>query len=121
MLIFGIFLGALVISTWVSWSKIREVNYYQTGLEVDDILDTASEKINTAWLEGHGFTTNLTLPEKLAGFNYTLNISGNYLVLTLETTQYLKPTVTENITGALIPGKTNAISNLGDHIEISQS
>jgi len=117
--IFGILLSVLTLGMWVSLNKTREVNRYQVKLEVDYVLTTVAEKINTVWLEGEGFSTNVTIPETVTGKVYTLNMTSNYIILTLETNEYVKPIIMQNLTGNFTIGAVNNLYNRGDYIEIS--
>jgi hypothetical protein len=118
MFIFAIFMAAVVIAFFVSSVKVQEVRSHQELLEIDDLLTKVSEKINTVWLEGEGFSTNLTLPATVAGVGYGMNTSSNYLVATVSGADYMKVLITQNVSGSLKVG-LNTLTNMGDHIEVS--
>lgn len=119
MFVFGIFMAALIMGTIFAWSKSLEVNRYQTRLEVNNLLDMVAGKIDTTWLEGAGFSTNLTIPETVANYNYTLNVTSNFVLLVIVEEEYIKPIITQNVTGDFTIGSVNTLSNMGDHILIS--
>jgi hypothetical protein len=119
MFIFGALLGALITGFWFSWSKSMEAKRFSTELQVDELLNAVSEKINTAWLEGRGFSTNLTIPFTVSDREYSLNLSSNYIYLTLGDTVYMKPLITQNVTGSFTMGAVNGLTNMGDYILIS--
>jgi hypothetical protein len=119
MFIFGIFLAALILGTWISWSKVAEVNLYQKNLEIDDLLRTVAEKVDTAWIEGKGFSTNVTIPHKVAGTDYTLNFSSNFIYITIGEEHCMKTIITQNLTGNFAVGGANTLTNMGTYIEIS--
>ena len=121
LFIFGIFLSALLIGMWVSASKTAEIRVGQKDLEINDVLTSVSDKINTAWLEGEGFSTNVTLPESVAGADYEINVTANYIILWTGDSHYLRTVITNNITGELTEGATNNIRNTGDGLVITLS
>ena len=119
MFIFAIFMIALIIATVFAWTKSVEITQAQRRLEVKNLLDGVSSKIDTAWLEGEGFTTNLTIPETVADSQFTLNVTSNFLLLVLRQEEYIKPILTPNVTGSFNIGGLNTLFNRGDRIEIS--
>ena len=118
MFIFGIFLSALAIGAWVSSVKTAEVNMYAKNLMIEDLLTTVTEKINTVWIEGDGFSTNVTLPELAAGSPYEINVTSNFVILSISGEHYIKSIITENVTGTLATGQTNTLRNTGGYVEI---
>jgi hypothetical protein len=121
MFIFGIFLGALLVGTWVSLAKLSDMSSHQEKLHASRLLDTVSGKVDSVWLEGSGFSTNVTIPETIAGLNYTLDFSSNVVYIVVDEREYLRTVVTKNLTGSFTTGKTNTLSNRGGFIDISAS
>jgi hypothetical protein len=119
MFIFGIFLSALSVGAWVSSIKTAEMNMHTKMLEIDDVMLSVTEKINTVWVEGEGFSSNLTVPGLVASSYYTINVTSNFVLMNISGELYIKPIITENITGTLEKGAVNTLTNRGDHIEIS--
>lgn len=119
MFIFAIFMAAMILGTMFAWSRSLEVNRYYTRLQVNNLLETVAGKINTAWLEGDGFSTNVTIPETVASLDYTLNVTSNYVLLTIMEEDYIKPIITQNVTGDFTIGDINTLTNTGEHIKIS--
>lgn len=118
MFIFGIFLSALAIGAWVSSVKTAEVNIYAKNLMIEDLLTTVTEKINTVWIEGDGFSTNVTLPELAAGSPYEINVTSNFVIMSIGGEHYIKSIITENVTGTLATGQINTLRNTGGYVEI---
>lgn len=118
MMIFMIFLLVLGVGVLVSMGKTQEISNSQINLEITKILNSAVNKINMAFLEGSGFSINLTLPGKIFGMNYSIDIDSNYILLTLNNITYSKRMLTQNITGNLNMG-TNLIRNENGEIKIN--
>ncbi len=118
MFIFGVFLSALVVGLWVANVKTGEINMYDKNLKIDDLLTAVTEKINTAWIEGEGFSTNVTLPELVASSSYEINVTSNFVIVTVGGEHYTRSIITENVTGELTIGATNTLLNNGEHVEI---
>ncbi|MBI2675887.1 MAG: hypothetical protein HYX24_05485 [Candidatus Aenigmarchaeota archaeon] len=118
MVILGAFVFLLAASIHVSMQKTREVEQASDDLEAGRILEMASSKLNTALLEGDGFSANLTLPEKMRGKGYSINISNGVLYISLPGNTYPTRLLTSNITGSLRKGE-NMISNRNGGLYIS--
>ena len=119
MFIFGIFMVAIIIGATFAWSKSLEVENYMTRLEVDGLLIRVSNKIDTVWLEGEGFRSNITIPATVANYEFTLNVTQNYLLLTVMDQDFTKPILTTNVTGNFSLGNLNTLTNKGEYIEIT--
>ena len=115
----GIFLGALLIASWGAWNKVTEINRYQEQLEAGSVLNAVAGKIDTVWLEGVGFSTNVTIPQTIMGRDYTLNKSSNFIFIVIGENEYSKPIITKNVTGDFTLGSVNTISNMADHVRVS--
>lgn len=100
IVIFGIFLAALIVITLVSWSRIEDMSQSKKDMEIERVLVYTSDKINTAYLIGNGFSTNMTLPETILNFNYTADIQNGMLLLNITGMIYSKQLLTTNITVA---------------------
>ena len=118
MFVFAIFMIALILATVFAWNKSLEISRGHRRLEVENLLDGVSGKIDTAWLEGEGFTTNLTIPATVADSQFTLNVTSNFLLLVLRQEEYVKPILTPNVTGSFTIGGVNTLYNSGGRIEI---
>jgi hypothetical protein len=119
MFIFGVMLGAVLLTLWVSTTKSTEIQIEQRNMEIRDVISTVAEKVNTAWIEGKGYSTNVTIPGKIAGTDYDINITSRYIMITLAGERYLGTMITGNVTGSFESGATSTLRNTGDTIEIS--
>ncbi len=118
MIIFGVFLIALTLIVIAAWNNIVNINKSTIDFEVYRILNLVSNRINTAYLEGHGFSIGLVVPEQIGVYNYTLEIEENTLWLTVNENPFSRRLLTSNITGSL-EGGTNTIENVNGEILIS--
>ncbi|MBN1896118.1 MAG: hypothetical protein JW789_00135 [Candidatus Aenigmarchaeota archaeon] len=115
--IFGLFLSALIVGMWTYFIKTNEVSRYNFELGINELMAVVSEKINTVWIEGKGFSTNITIPETLSSMYYEINITSNYVILTTGGERYIQTMITKNVTGSLKKG-VNTLYNRGGYIEI---
>jgi len=118
MILFGIFLAAILIMVFVVWGYISDIGTSTVDLHADTFLDKIAGKIDTVFLEGHGFSLNLTLPEKLYGMNYSVRIKNGFILLNLTDRIYTRRLVTRNVTGELKVGK-NILENVDGIVVIS--
>ncbi len=118
MILFGIFLAAIIIMVFVVWGYVLDINVSTTDLHANSLLDRVSGKLDTVFLEGHGFSVNFTLPETLSGINYSLDIKNGFVFLNISERVYTKRLITRNVTGDLEVGK-NIIENVNGVVVIS--
>ena len=121
MFIFGIFMTAVILSMVFAYNKSMEIDRYQRQVEIESLLKTVADKIDTVWLEGEGFSSNITVPMTVTDYAYTLNMSDNYLILTVMQSDYIKPILTSNITGNFSMGGVSTLENKGSFIEITHN
>ncbi len=115
----GMLIAALIMGAWFSWIQTSSIKDSENSLVVGDFLNSVSEKINTAWLEGEGFSSNVTMPMTIAGQPYEINITDNYLVVRLLGQEHMKVLITNNVTGNFTIGTLNRLTNRKSYIEIS--
>ncbi|RKZ16928.1 hypothetical protein DRQ17_04870 [bacterium] len=101
---------ALGIAASVALWNIENLRTQKIELEINNLLVKLTNKINTAFLEGHGFSTKIILPDEILGFNYSINITSNDVLLKLSGITYGKKIITRNVTGLPKAG-TNIIRN----------
>lgn len=118
MAIFGIFLVAIMTLVFVVWDYVLDINVSTIDLNANSFLDVVSGKVDTVFLEGSGFSANLTLPEKIFGMNYSLNIRNGFLFLNISSRIYTKRLLTRNVTGNIKKGY-NIIENVNGVVVIS--
>ena len=118
MIIFALFLLAGIMTMYMTWQRLDEVGSYQRMTEVENLLISVTEKLNTVWLEGEGFRTNMTLPYRLTAGEYDINVTEGYVIIHVYDDEYVKAVVVENLTGTLEKG-INTLRNKGGYIEVT--
>jgi hypothetical protein len=118
LIIFGTFLVALTLVVLAAWNNIVNIDKSTIDFETNRIMNLISNRINTVYLEGDGFSIGLVVPGQIGVYNYTLDIEGNTLWLTVNEFSYSRRLLTSNITGSLGKGE-NTIENSNGEIVIS--
>ncbi len=118
MIIFGVFLIGITIVALAAWNNIANAEKTAIDFETNRILNLISSKINTAYLEGSGFSSGLSIPEKIGLNNYTLQLENNTLWLNVAGTSRSRKLLTTNISGTLAWGD-NMIENVNGMVVIS--
>jgi|GEM_PF-6647005 len=65
-----------------------EMKDSQNRLTVQKYVELIAMEINQAALSSSGYSSNITLPERTEGFNYTLYISSDQNMISLDTGEY---------------------------------
>jgi len=120
MLLFILFLVAVAAAMAVSMNRSHAVAQAQVDLASNKILGSAADKINTAFLEGHGFSTNITLPERILRIDYTITLNSNEVILRVDDNTYIRNLLTPNVSGSFVKG-TNRILNRDGEIIVSEA
>ena len=118
MMIFAVLLIVLGLAVWISGTKSTELNTIKTNLEINEVLNKISSKINTVHIEGNGFSTEMILPATIRNRIYNITIIDNRVILNLEGLTFLQSVLTENITGSFKIG-INYLKNNNGVVEIS--
>ncbi len=116
MAVFIVLMAAFGVMIYAALGNMTEISKTKKDLEAEKTLSMVSGNINTAVLEGDGFSVNLTLPEKILGLGYSFSLDSNYLVLNLSNSFYHRVLLTKNITGLPLPGKNLIYNNKGEII-----
>ena len=116
IMILSILLVMLAAIAVASTAKTRDINAYAFQREADSVLGYAGSKINTAYLEGDGFETNITLPERIMGFDYNVSVEDDYLVINSSGMGYSKLLAT-NVSGQLAKG-LNVVRNEKGEVKV---
>ena len=101
MLIFIFFTAVLTIAIMVTSQQIGVALESQLRVESEKIINNVASKINIAYLEGPGFSINLTLPQRILSYNYYTSIYLNRVLLNVENELYHELILTQNVTGKL--------------------
>lgn len=118
MVLFTLFLVAASVALYVSIDRTKEITSAQTGIEANSVVNRVTSVINSVYLQGDGFSTNLTLPTRIVSSTYTTQFQSNQLLLTVGNKLFTGYTLTDNITGNLSIGE-NVIKNMGGAITIN--
>ena len=118
MILFILFLVAITFAMVVSINRSHVISNAQQDLEVNRVLGSMTSKINIAYLEGDGFSMNVTLPDRILREDYTVEVSSNEVVVRFLTRTYVEYILTTNVTGTFSKG-TNTIANRNGTIEIT--
>jgi len=118
LILFVLFLVAIIFAMTVSINRSHVISNAQQDLEVNMVLGSMASKINIAYLEGDGFSMNVTLPERILREEYTVEVASNEVIIRIGTKAYVEYILTTNVTGTFSKG-TNTIENSNGVIEIS--
>jgi hypothetical protein len=118
MVIFVIFMFVITIAAAYVMQNTEAVYISSASMESENVLSVIKSKMDTTFLEGDGFSTSFSLPEKIMAFNYTISINSGYALLELNNQTYSKRLLCRNITGSLRKGQ-NSIMNKDGLIVIS--
>jgi hypothetical protein len=118
MIIFGVFLIALTTVAIAAWNNIVNINKSAIDFEAVRILNLAANRINTAYLEGHGFSIGLAIPGKIGVYDYSVDIEVDNIWIHVNEESYSRKLLTSDITGSLQKG-VNTIQNVNGEIVIS--
>lgn len=118
MIIFATFLLALTLIALAAWNNIVNTNESALNYEANRILNLATGRINTVYLEGHGFSIGLVIPEKIGVHDYTFEIEGTNMFISVEGVSFSKRIITPNITGILNKGE-NTLENVNGVVVVS--
>ena len=118
MFIFMLFVAALtIVAVYVSQGT-QSVFSSRLDLEAEGVMSLVKGKLDTAYLEGSGFSTNLTLPQEIIGFDYSVNVTNGFVLIEINNQTYSKALLSRNITGFLRKGE-NRLENINQEIVIS--
>jgi hypothetical protein len=120
MAIFSLLLVVVIIATMVSVQNTSSLVESKKDMEVGRLLEYVGGRIDAAYIAGHGFSSNVTIPETILGFDYTLNISqgSNMIYISMPGSDYPRDIITDNMTGEFRKG-WNTISNVEGLVVIS--
>lgn len=119
LIIFVFLLTALATMSYISFQKSNDILENQKALEAEKTLRTISDKINIVFIEGYGFSMNVTLPQKVYAEDYTFELYENRLTINIFNASYRRLLATENITGLPQPG-INVLENVNGVVVITQ-
>jgi hypothetical protein len=118
MLLFTFFVAVLAFSMVYVIQSIQSTSDSALGIEAGKALHLVKSKLETAFLEGDGFSTSFTLPQRIMGFDYSVNISSGFLFIWVNNVTYSGPLITKEIEGVPAKGE-NALRNVNGRLVIS--
>lgn len=118
MLIFVFFMAILTVVVVAVLQNTQGIFSSTLDLEVENTLSLVKSRLDTAYLEGSGFSTNFTLPQTIMAFNYSVNISSKFLMIEVNNQTYSKILLTNSTTGTPRKGE-NTVRNVNGQLVIS--
>ncbi len=118
MIIFGLFLTALTISFYYSWSRSADISTAYIEIESQKVIDMITSKLDTAFLQGDGFSINMTVPEYLGSLGYSLHSEGNTIWINVNNRTFSGNILANNFTGTLKKGRS-LIRNVEGELMVS--
>ena len=118
MILFIFFLGLLSFAIVSVMQSMQDVSASSVGLETQNMLSLLRSKLDTAFLEGDGFSTNFTLPQTIRNLDYSVNISSGFVLIEVNNLTYSSPIIARNISGDPRKGE-NSLRNAGGYLVIS--
>jgi hypothetical protein len=115
--IFIIFIFVLLVSAYLSLSKVMDINSAKASLDANGLLDQLSGEIETASLEGPGFSARVELPDRLSGYDYAIRTGSDSLAIDYRDSSYLRHLTINSVTGSFAKG-LNTISNVNGGVVI---
>lgn len=112
-----LFTGLLIVSA-IGAQRTSSVKTTEDKMKVSCILDDVAKRINTVYLEGPGFRTNITLPDTIYGFNYSLDLKNGVPIIYFKNQTFSSYPIPWNVSGNLSKG-TNLIENINNQIVVS--
>ncbi len=65
-----------------NYGDLQEEN---ARMQARNLASMIGEEVNKVWKAGSGFSTNMTMPEKIAGYDYSITVNSSAHVLELNT------------------------------------
>lgn len=118
MVLFTIFIAAVIVSLFLVWNNVLSINKATNDIEFRKVLDTIGGKIDTVYLEGDGFQTNVTIPYRVSGISYPVDLNEGLLWITVQNRTYTRRLLTNDVSGTFKKG-VNTLKNVDGVVVIS--
>ncbi|RLI96215.1 MAG: hypothetical protein DRO99_04870 [Candidatus Aenigmatarchaeota archaeon] len=122
---FMIILGALLLIAAsvavMSTNNMAQLSDLSLQMEANEIADSLGSKINTAFLEGDGFSTTATIPSSILSRDYELSVRGNYIYVSVDGISIEKPLLSKNVTQGSVAKGDKALRNVRGNVVISDA
>lgn len=91
--------------------------------EARETATLAAGAVDQAYLGGTGYSRNLTLPESVGPYNYSLFFSEGhvYIVLSNYSLSSAEKAIPREISGSFAVGKKNLVRNVGGEVFVSEA
>ena len=110
IILFGVMLIAIIAAVTFSWGEINDVNHMRLSRDANSLLSDVRSKMDTAYIEGDGFSIKLLLPEQINGLTYKINASDNVIYVNISNHIYTTTIMAQNVSGTFRIGE-NIIRN----------
>lgn len=118
MVLFGMILILLLVIAYNTQRTVINIGSEKTSAKIDDTADTIMTMLDMVYLQGSGFSANITIPEDIEGLEYEISASDGFLLLNFTGDLKGRRLMAENISGTLSKGK-NLVSNVDGVLVIS--
>jgi hypothetical protein len=118
MFIFILFMAVLALAVVFVMQSSQGIYLSSMEMGSEEMLSKVKGGLDSAFLEGDGFSTNLTLPSQIMGADYSISISSGFALIDINNQTYSKILLARNITGSLRKGE-NMLKNVNQGIVIS--
>lgn len=119
MVLFTLFLVVAGIALYASIDRTRDITETKIGIEASSLVSRITTTVNSVYLQGDGFSTNIVLPYKIVSLDYNTSFQSNQLLIMAAGKLYTGYVLTGNVTGNLTLG-TNTIRNSGGWVMINE-
>ncbi|MBI4021539.1 MAG: hypothetical protein HY369_04815 [Candidatus Aenigmarchaeota archaeon] len=109
--------GAMSVAGGASFAKTLEIKAFTQQQQAEGLARELGGTINTAHLEGDGFGTNVTVPSSLSGAPFNVSVTGNLVLVSVNSVTYPATLLTKNVSGQFKVG-TNAVLNSKGEVKI---
>jgi hypothetical protein len=118
MFIFILFVAALSLAAVFVMQSSQGIYQSGMGIGAEELLSQVKGALDSAYLEGDGFSTNLTLPSRLLGSEYFIGTEPGYVFIEVSNQTYSKTLLARNLSGSLRKGE-NMLRNVNQEVLIS--
>lgn len=118
MMLFIFFVGLLAVVMVYAVQNMQSVSSSTLSLEAGKTLSLALSKLDTAFLEGDGFSTTFVLPGLIMGMDYSVNVTSGFVLVVVDNSTYSRPLLTKDVAGMPKKGE-NAVRNANGTLVIS--
>jgi hypothetical protein len=112
MVFFGIIAVVVIAVTYNVQTTTTGMNREMADSVIKDAMESIQGSLDMVFMGGDGFSANITIPEKIGGSNYTINITSGFLVINVSGNIKGAKLMADNITGIIKKGD-NTITNAG--------